>query len=158
MSDADILLKILHILSAVVLLGVGGGTAFHMWMAHLGGDVRVIAAAARSTVLADWLFTAPAVIVQPLTGVALIRLEGFDPTESWLVAAYVLYAVAGACWVPVVWLQIRARDLAVAAAAQGTALPEAYQRCMRAWFVLGWPAFAAVILIVALMVAKPTLW
>ena len=158
MSDPDILLKILHILSAVVLLGVGGGTAFHMWMAHRSGDARVIAAAARSTVLADWLFTAPAVVAQPLTGMALIRMEGFDPTESWLVAAYGLYALAGACWLPVVWLQIRARDLAAAAMAQGTGLPEAYHRCMRAWFVLGWPAFAAVILIVALMVAKPTLW
>lgn len=158
MTDPDILIKIVHVLSAIVLLGVGGGTAFHLWMAHRGGDARVIAAAARSTVLADWLFTTPAVIVQPLSGALLIRFEGFDLWDSWLVAAYVLYAVAGACWLPVVWLQMRARDLAVAAVAGQQALPEDYHRCMRAWFALGWPAFAATILIVALMVAKPTLW
>jgi uncharacterized membrane protein len=158
MSDPEIPVKIIHILSAVVLLGVGLGTAFHMWLAHLTGDARVIAAAARSTVLADYLFTTPAVIVQPLSGAAIIWIERFDPLAPWLVAAYVLYALAGACWIPVVRLQIRARDLAVAAAAVGQALPEAYHRCMRAWFRLGWPAFGAVILIVCLMVAKPELW
>lgn len=158
MSDPDIPIKIVHVLSAIVLLGVGLGTAFHMWLAHRSGDVRVIAAAARSTVLADWLFTTPAVIVQPLSGAALIWLERLDPWESWLVATYGLYALAGACWIPVVGLQLRARDLAARAAAAGVPLPAAYHACMRLWFALGWPAFAAVIAIIALMVAKPVLW
>jgi len=154
----DILVKIVHVLSAIVLLGVGLGTAFHMWLAHLTGDARVIAAAGRSTVVADFVFTTPAVIVQPLSGAALIWLEGFDPWDSWLVVAYVLYAVAGACWIPVVRLQMQARDLAARAAAAGTPLPAEYHGCMRLWFGLGWPAFAAVVLLVAVMVAKPTFW
>ena len=151
-------LKTVHILSATVLFGTGLGTAFHMWLAHLSRDARVIAAAARSTVTADFLFTTPAVIVQPVTGVLLIMDAGFSPHESWLVAVYVLYAVAGACWLPVVWLQIRARDLASAAAAADGTLPPQYHGCMRLWFALGWPAFIAVLVIFWLMTAKPELW
>jgi uncharacterized membrane protein len=158
MSDADVWLKIIHILSAIVLLGTGLGTAFHMWMAHLDGDPRVVAAVGRSTVRADFLFTTPVAIIQPVSGAALISIERFDPLASWLVGAYILYALAGACWLRVVWLQVRARDLAAAAVAGGVALPPEYHRAMRAWFVLGWPAFIAVIAIVGLMVAKPELW
>jgi uncharacterized membrane protein len=158
MNDPEIPLKIIHVLSAIVLFGVGLGTAFHMWMAHLTGDARVIAAAARSTVRADFLFTTPAIVVQPLSGAAIIAIERIDPTASWLVAAYALYALAGVCWLPVVRLQIAARDLATSAVARGQALPADYHRAMRAWFILGWPAFVAVILIICLMVAKPELW
>jgi len=158
MVNAYLWLKTVHILSATVLFGTGLGTAFHMWLAHLTRDARVIAAAARSTVLADFLFTTPAVILQPVTGVLLIVNAGFSPHESWLVAVYALYAVAGACWLPVVWLQIRARDLASAAAASEAALPQEYHSCMRLWFALGWPAFAAVLVIFWLMTAKPELW
>jgi uncharacterized membrane protein len=151
-------IKTVHILSATLLFGTGLGTAFHMWLAHLTRDPRVIAAAARSTVRADFLFTTPAVIVQPVTGALLIENAGFSPDEPWLVAVYALYALAGACWLPVVWLQIRARDLASAAAASGGPLPPQYHRCMQLWFALGWPAFAAVLAIFWLMTAKPELW
>ena len=157
MTDAYGWLKLVHVLSGAVLFGTGLGTAFHMWLAHRSGDVRPIAAAARSTVLADWLFTAPAVLLQPATGLLLAGLAGIDLTSRWLLAVYALYAVAGACWLPVVWLQLRVRALAVAAVAAGGPLPPAYHRCMRAWFWLGWPAFAAVLAIYALMVARPEL-
>ena len=156
--NAYLALKTLHIISAALLFGTGLGTAFHLWMTHRAGDVRAIASAARLAVLADAWFTTPAVIVQPLSGFALIHFAGFAWTQSWLVAAMLLYLVAGACWLPVVWLQLRARDLAAHAAAAGTALPPAYFRAMRAWFVLGWPAFLAVIAIFWLMIAKPVLW
>lgn len=158
MTDAYTGLKILHILNSTILFGTGLGTAFQMWMAHRGGDVRAIASVAGNTVLADFLFTAPAVIVQPMSGVALLWLGGIDPLSAWLVAAYLLYAVAGACWLPVVWLQIRVRALARRAAAAGTPLPAEYHRAMRLWFILGWPAFLSVIVIVWLMVAKPDIW
>jgi uncharacterized membrane protein len=151
-------IKTLHVLSAAVLFGTGLGTAFHMWLAHLTRDARVVAAAARSTVRADTLFTTPAAIVQPATGAWLVIDAGLDPWSPWLVAAYALYVVTGACWLPVVWLQIRARDLAQGAAAADAPLPAAYDRCMRAWFALGWPAFAAMLAIFWLMVAKPALW
>ncbi len=158
MDGAYPALKALHVLSATVLFGTGLGTAFHMWLAHLDGDPRVVAAAARSTVLADALFTAPAVVAQPATGLALVLLAGHDPFAPWLLLSYALYALAGACWLPVVWLQIRARDLARDAVAARAPLPAEYHRAMRLWFALGWPAFLAVIATVWLMVAKPALW
>jgi uncharacterized membrane protein len=106
-------------------------------------------------VLADWLFTTPAVIIQPLSGLWLIDIVGYAATEPWLMWAYGLYVVVGACWLPVVWLQIRIRDLAVDARATEAPLPPRYRRYARIWFMLGWPAFGAVIAIFYLMVAKP---
>jgi uncharacterized membrane protein len=158
MSTLHDWLKIAHILSATLLFGTGLGTAFQMWMAHRSGDVRAIAEVARNTVRADFFFTLPAVIVQPATGLALIRIDGYGYWEPWLVAAYLLYIIVGACWLPVVWIQIEARNLAVqAAAANGTPLPARYFQLMRWWFWLGWPAFAGVLIIFWLMVEKPVI-
>lgn len=158
MSDPYLWVKWLHILSATVLFGTGIGTAFHMYATHLRGEVTAIAAMTRNTVLADWLFTATAGIVQPLTGFLMVYLSGQDPYESWLVATYALYALAGLCWLKVVRLQYAMRAFATAAADTGTALPEAYHRAMKLWFVLGWPAFVSLTLVFVLMVMKPEIW
>lgn len=149
------IVKTIHILSATVLFGTGLGTAWFMRRADRGGDAAIIAATARSVVLADWLFTLPAVILQPLSGFWLMGMVGYSWAETWLIWTYGLYLVAGACWLPVVWLQIRMRDLAAAAAVDGAPLPAPFRRYAQTWFALGWPAFSAVILIVYLMVAKP---
>lgn len=149
------IVKTIHILSAAVLFGTGLGTAWFMWRANRSGDVAAIAVTAGNVVLADWLFTAPAVIVQPLSGLWLIHIAGYGLTESWLLWTYVLYALAAGCWLPVVWLQMRMRELATAAHASDAALPPEYHALARVWFALGWPAFLAVIGIVHLMVAKP---
>jgi uncharacterized membrane protein len=151
-------LKFIHIVSATLLFGTGLGTAFFMWMSQRGGNTTVIATAARITVRADWLFTTPAVIIQPLSGIALMQLVGYPLATPWLLAAIALYLLAGACWVPVVVLQLRMRDLSAKAARSGSALPTAYHRCLRWWFALGWPAFAAVLGAFWLMVAKPQFW
>jgi len=151
------LVKTLHILSSTVLFGTGLGTAFHMWLAHRDGEPRTIATVARNVVRADLWFTTPAVILQPASGLVLIRLSGIEPTTSWLMAVYGLYVLIGLCWLPVVWLQIRARDLALAAVARGATLPAEYHRVMRLWFALGWPAFLGTMAIFWLMVAKPDL-
>lgn len=156
--SAYVTLKLLHIVSSTLLFGTGLGTAFFMWCTWRGGSLSAIASVARLTVLADWLFTAPAVIVQPLTGIALVRLMGFPWSSPWLITAIALYLLAGACWLPVVWLQRRVRDLAGAALARGEPLPADCQRYMHWWFMLGWPAFLAVLGIFWLMVAKPPLW
>jgi len=148
------IVKTVHILSATVLFGTGLGTAWFMWRADRSGDAAAVAATARNVVLADWLFTTPAIILQPLTGLWLILLGGYSPAETWLLWTYGLYLLAGACWLPVVWLQIRMRGLAAMAAASGAPLSGRYRRYARLWFALGWPAFIAVILIVYLMVAK----
>ena len=158
MFDPYFALKWVHILSSTVLFGTGLGTAFHMWFAHLRGDVATVAVVAGNVVLADWLFTMTAGIVQPVTGVLLALEAGHDLTASWLVTTYALYVLAALCWFPVVRLQIRVRDIARASAANGTALPAPYHRSMRIWFALGWPAFLSLIAVFYLMVAKPDLW
>lgn len=152
--DYYLLLKTVHIVSATVLFGTGLGTAFHMWMSHLSGSLPAIAVAARNTVIADFLFTTPAVVVQPATGVLLAIHAGIPLTEDWLLLSIGLYLVTGACWLPVVWLQVRMHRLAEAALAGGTELPDRYYRYARRWFWLGWPAFSAVLAIFYLMVFK----
>ena len=151
------LLQALHVVSACVLLGTGAGIAFFMWRAHATRDAATVAAVARIVVLADFCFTAPAVLVQFASGVALALVAGFPLSTPWLAWAIGLFVFTGACWLPVVWLQLRARDLAAQAARERAPLPAAYHRVMRWWFGLGWPAFAAVLAIVWLMVAKPAL-
>ena len=150
-----LVVKLLHILSAILLFGTGLGTAFHGLAGNRSGDLRAIAVANRNVVLADWLFTTPAVIVQPLTGFWLAHAGGWPLGTPWIVASLALYLLAGACWLPVVGLQLRMRRIAAAAAASGTELPPIYRRYFRLWFTLGWPAFAAMAGIVALMVIKP---
>lgn len=149
------LLKTIHILSSTVLFGTGIGTAFSLWMTHRRGDVGAIAVAARNVVLADWLFTTPAIVIQPLTGFWLLHSMGIAWTTNWVMLSLMLYLLAGACWLPVVAIQYRVRDLAVIAQRDHTPLPAAYFRLMRWWFALGWPAFLALVTVFWLMVAKP---
>lgn len=155
--DLYILLKVAHVIGAAVLLGTGAGIAFFMLMAHRSRDPAVIAHTAGIVVLADTVFTASAVILQPMTGAALAHLAGYPLLSGWIGLSLGLYVVTGLCWLPVVWIQIRLRDLALQAAESGAPLPERYFRLFRLWFVLGFPAFAAVLGIVWLMVAKPAL-
>lgn len=157
MSDTFAVLKLIHILSATVLFGTGLGTAFVMWRADRTGDLPAIAVTARHVVLADFLFTAPAVVVQPVSGVLLALEAGYGFTEPWLLAAIGLYLLAGACWLMVVRLQLRLRDLAEAARAASEPLPASYHRAMGLWFALGWPALASILAIFALMVFRPAL-
>ena len=156
--NAYTVLKFVHIVSATLLFGTGFGTAFFLWMSHRSGNVAAIASAARLSVLADELFTTPAVIVQPLSGIALMHLVGYSLHSSWLQVAIALYLLAGACWLPVVVLQLRVRDLSAAALRTAGPLPPAYYRYMRWWFALGWPAFLSVLGAFWLMIAKPDLW
>jgi uncharacterized membrane protein len=155
--DPELILRWLHIIGASVLLGTGAGIAFFMMMAHRSGDVRLIAGTARIVVVADTVFTATAAIAQPLTGWLLARETGWDLTEGWIVASLALYVPTGACWLPVVRIQITLRGLAVEAARNGTALPARYHRLYRLWFALGIPAFAALLAILWLMIARPAL-
>lgn len=152
MSYLDI--KTLHILSMVLLFGTGLGSAFYKWMADRSGNVQHIAVTNRHVVLADWLFTTPTVILQPLSGLWMLHLAGIPLSTPWVAASLVLYAIAGACWLPVVWLQIRMRTLSLAAARHAAPLPDSYRRYARVWFWLGVPAFVAMLAVVWLMVGK----
>ena len=149
------LLKWLHVLGSTVLLGTGAGIAFFMAMANRTGDVRLIAGVTRIVVIADYAFTATAVLAQPVTGVLLARTTGYSLTEGWILVSIGLYLLTGAFWLPVVWMQSRMRDLAAAAAAAGTDLPAEYRRLFRWWFAFGFPAFTAVLAIFWLMIARP---
>ncbi len=151
------ILKWSHIFSAFLLFGTGLGSAFYKWMADRSGDLHAQAVTGRHVVLADWLFTTPAGIWQPISGVLLLRELGIPLTEPWVILVFALYVLAGLCWLPVVWLQIVMRDMATAALAEGRALPARYHRMDRVWFWLGWPAFLSLMLAVWLMVAKPDL-
>ena len=153
--DLYLVIKASHIIGAAVLLGTGAGIAFFMLMAHRTRDPVLIAHTARIVVLADFVFTTTAVIAQPITGGALAHIAGLPFNTGWVALSLALYVVTGLCWLPVVWIQMRLRRLAEAAVAAGEPLPAAYDRLFRIWFMLGFPAFAAVLAIVWLMVAKP---
>jgi len=152
-----LLLKWLHIVSSTVLFGTGIGIAFFKWMTDRTGDVRAIRLINERTVLADWLFTTPAVILQPVTGIWLAHLAGFPLFSGWVVYAIGLYLLAGACWLPVVYLQLRMRNLSREADDNKTALPPRYTTMARIWFLLGIPAFIALVVVYWLMVFKPPL-
>lgn len=151
-------LKLAHVLGAAVLFGTGAGIAFFLLMAHRTGSAATVAAVARMVVRADFLFTATAVVLQPVTGLLLAHGKGWKLAESWIIASLGLYVLVGICWLPVVAIQMCMARLAAEAAAAGTRLPEAYFKLFRVWFALGWPAFAGVIAIFWLMITKPVLW
>ena len=150
-----LVLKYIHVIGASVLLGTGAGIAFFMLLGHRTNEPATVAAIARIVVLADFLFTASAVVVQPLSGLALAWYMGRSLAEGWLALSILLYLVTGAFWLPVVWMQMRMRDAAALAAASGRPLPPEYHRLFRWWFAFGFPAFAAVLAIFWLMIAKP---
>jgi len=152
-----LVIKWLHILSATVLFGTGLGIAFFKWITDRSGDVRAIRIVLERTLLADWIFTTPAGIVQPITGLGLAWLAGYPIFTGWVFYASCLYLFAGCCWLPVVWLQIRMRDIARAADAGNTPLPQQYWGHARTWFWLGIPAFGALVVVYWLMVFKPEL-
>lgn len=153
--EAELLLRWLHVIGACVLLGTGAGIAFFMLMAHRTGDARLIAHTASIVVVADLTFTATAVVAQPLTGWLLARQIGWPLHEPWLVLSIVLYLVTGAFWLPVVWIQLRLRDLARTAVADGAPPGPRYHRLFRIWFACGVPAFTSVLVILWLMLARP---
>jgi uncharacterized membrane protein len=152
-----LVLRFLHIIGSAVLLGTGAGIAFFMLMAHLSRDTTLIAGTARIVVIADFVFTATAVVLQPVTGALLASMAGYPILDGWIGLSIILYFVTGAFWLPVVWIQMRMRDLATAALHRGAPLPRAYYRYFRIWFAFGFPAFASVLGIFWLMTAKPTM-
>lgn len=150
-------LKWIHILSSVVLVGTGFGSAYYMFFANRSRDVSAQALVSTLVVRADWWFTTPTVIIQPATGLALACLAGLPLSTPWLAISIALFVFAGACWLPVVWLQIRMAAMARDAAQAGTELPDVYWRFARRWEWLGYPAFLAMLAVFYLMVVKPVL-
>ncbi len=150
-----LVLKALHILSATILFGTGIGIAFFMLRSHFTDNLHEKLYAAKNTVLADYLFTFPAAIIQPLTGFWLIWKAGYDWSSLWLVLTYIIYIIVGFCWLPVVWIQIQLKKILAESVATDTPLPADYHKLFKIWFILGWPAFIGLIVVFFLMVFKP---
>lgn len=153
-----VVLRWLHIIGSTILLGTGLGIAFFMFMAHRSRDPAVIAHTAGVVVVADYVFTATAVVAQPITGALLVEVVGWSWTQGWLLASIGLYVVTGALWMPVVWMQTRMRDLARQSSGAANTLPADYFSLYKLWFAFGVPAFLSVLAIFWLMVAKPSIW
>lgn len=151
-----LLLKWAHITTSVVLVGVGFGSAFYLYFINRSKNVTAIAEVSRLVVRADYWFTTPAILIQPITGFAMVAMAGYSLTEAWLVASYALFALAGVCWLPVVWLQIKMAAMAKVAADSSTDLPQRYWHFAHIWMLLGMIAFPSMLIIYAMMVFKPT--
>ncbi|MEC4722284.1 DUF2269 domain-containing protein [Noviherbaspirillum sp. CPCC 100848] len=152
-----LILKTLHVLSSVFLAGVGFGSAYYLFFANRSNSVAAQAVVGRLVARADWVFTTPAGFIQPITGFALMHMAGWKMSTPWIAWTLVLYVLAGACWLPVLWLQLRMKNMAEQAVASNSALPALYWRYARWWEALGYPAFVAMVIIYFLMVAKPNL-
>ena len=155
--DAALILRWLHVVGATVLLGTGASIAFFMVMADRSKDTRIIAHTAGAVVIADWIFTATAVVLQPITGALLAMQVGWPLSEGWIVLSLALYVITGLFWLPVVWMQHKMRDLARAALEKNEPLPARYHQLYRAWLLCGFPAFFAVLAIIWLMIARPSI-
>lgn len=154
--DLYIFVKALHILCSTILFGTGIGIAFFMFQSIFTKNIYEKSYAVRNTVFADYIFTLPAVVIQPLSGLALIHMGGYGWNDFWLSATYALYAIAGLCWIPVVWIQIQLKNMITESIQTDGDLPPRYYKLFRLWFLLGWPAFISLIVIFYLMVEKPT--
>ncbi len=154
--DLYLTIKTLHILSSTILFGTGIGIAFFMFRSYFTDNIREKMYASKNTVLADYLFTLPAVIIQPLSGAWLVWQSGFDWTDYWLMLTYGIYVFIGLCWLPVVWIQIQLKRILLGSVNNDTPLPPRYNKLFKIWFMLGWPAFIGLVAIFFLMVIKPT--
>ena len=156
MIDWYPVLKLIHIMNITILFGTGIGIAIFSLWAHITNDVRIIAYTFKKTVFADLIFTTPAIIIQPVSGLLLVYYQGYDLFETWLCISYILYIIAGLCWLPVVWLQIQIRNIANQALVnESHQLPDKYYNFFYIWFILGWPVFIGLMIIFALMIYKP---
>jgi len=150
-----LLLKWIHILSSVVLVGTGFGSAFYLFMVNRSGNLQAMSVVCRNVVRADWWFTTPTILIQPISGYLMMNLLGYDWFESWISMTLILYVVAGLCWLPVVRIQIVMRDMLANSVQYQTPLPKRYWQLEKIWCVLGLPAFLAMTIIYWLMVARP---
>lgn len=153
--DWYLAVKVTHIISSTILFGTGIGIAFFMFRSRFSDNLHERLYAASNTVMADYLFTLPAVIVQPLSGVWLVWMGGYNWTDKWLIWTYVLYILAGMCWLPVVWIQHRLKTQVSEAMQSSSELPVSHHRLFSYWMLLGIPAFTSLVIVFFLMVYKP---
>jgi len=152
--DSYLLLKLIHILAAVVVTGTGAGLAFFMLMAYRSNNSQVICFTTKQVILGDWLFTTPAVLTQIISGVMLMNIQGYSFSSPWFYAVVALVIFIGCCWLPVLRIQYRLRQLAQKSLATGVVVPE-FSHLMRTWIRFGLAAFCVILIVFYLMVFKP---
>ena len=155
-----LVIKTLHIISATLMVGTGFGSAFYLFWANRSGSVSAQSVVSKWVIKADWWFTTPAVIFQPLSGLWMLHQLGmpfsWDGAWLWVKWTLALYVLAGVCWLPVVWLQIKmAKTAMLAHQSCADKLPESYRKQQFWWELLGYPAFCATVVLYFLMVLKP---
>lgn len=155
MPPLIVLLKALHVLSATIFFGAGLMSAFWKFRGDLSGDVRVVAWAQRQVVLADWIFSVPSAVISPLTGLALVELYGLPWSTPWVVISIAGFAAAALLWLPAAWIQLELRRLTAECVRSGESLPQRFRTLNRVWLALGVPAFAATVVVIYAMTAKP---
>jgi uncharacterized membrane protein len=153
--NSYLIVKWIHVLSSVLLVGTGFGSAYYMYFSSRCGNLTIQAEVGRMVVRADWWFTTPAAVAQPVTGLWLAHQSPWPLDASWIRWSLLLYGLAGACWLPVVWLQMRMSALTRHALQSGSMLSPLYTRYLGWWERLGYPAFGAMLVIYYLMVVKP---
>ena len=149
-------LKFVHVLGVVILVGNVTITAYWKVLADLTRDSRIVAHAQRGVTIADWIFT--------LLGIALIMIGGYGAAlvndlplfgSFWLVAGQILFGVSGLIWLGIlVPLQIR-QARAAREFADGGAVPAEYRRDSKTWLVWGIIATVPLVAAVYVMVVKP---
>ena len=149
-----LVLKLMHILSAVIMAGTGLGTAFFMFMAYRSKDLKTMAVTTKHVVIADWCFTTPAIIVQVISGVLLMHTLGYSFQSAWFMTVAGLYVFVGACWIPVVFIQLQLKGIAESQL-EDDHVNEEFMRLMKIWTSLGVLAFSSVLVLFCLMVFKP---
>ncbi len=149
-----LVLKLIHILAAVVVTGTGAGIAFFMFMANHSNNAQAIYITAKHVILGDWFFTTPAVVIQIITGVILMNIQGYSFSSPWFYWVVGLFLFIGFCWLPVLKIQYQLRELAKNSVDSNEVTPE-FKSLMKTWTLLGIPAFTAIMGIFWLMVFKP---
>lgn len=155
--EPQMFVKWIHVLSSTVLFGTGLGAFFFLFMAHRTRDPRIIASVAGIAVVTNLIFTLTAGLIQPVTGGILMAMMELT-MAPWIISALSLFVLVGACWIPVVLIQLRIKHLAERAVAAGAGLPAEYDRLYRIWAGLGAVVLVAMIAIFYLMLAQPALW
>jgi len=154
MMEYYLILKLIHILAAVVVTGTGAGIAFFMFMANRSNNPQAIYITAKHVILGDWIFTTPAVITQIITGVLLMNMQGYSFSAPWFYWVIGLFSFIGVCWLPVLRIQYKLRELAKISVDSKQVTPE-FKSLMKIWTLLGIPAFIAILGVFWLMVFKP---
>lgn len=152
--DNYLLIKLIHIIAAVVVAGTGAGIAFFMFMAVRSKNTQAIKITARHVVVADWIFTAPAVVIQLVSGLYLMNILNYSFTSIWFMVVIGLFTLIGLCWLPVIVIQYKLRDLATNESFNAYS-SNRFRQLFKYWILLGIPAFTAIIMVFWLMVYKP---